>query len=177
MKLKNKAVLTLLISSITIGLSTPLVAQDTSPARMGPSTTLTFADKTSQLSTASKLALDLLIKDARSKGKVNEYQVAVWSDNPAPRESEQLSKADRVLAQKRAKSVNAYLKGHSSAGRTTYNMAERANWLARLFDTPDAELKAEMGIGGDRVMSRDEFQIFKTNGAASKAVILAIMKH
>ena len=152
-------------------------AEDTDSDRIGPNTTLTFAEKQAVLTQGAKTKLNALIKDANANGKINEIQVAAWSDNPAPRKDEQLSKPDRDLAEKRAKAVNAYIKNHAKTSVSTYNMAERASWLARIFDTSDAELKAEIGPGGKAPMSREEFQVFKNNGQPSKAVVLVIMKH
>ncbi len=152
-------------------------AEDKNPARIGPNTTLTFTPSHSALTEDSKEKLNALIKDARAHGRINEVQVAVWSDNPAPRRNENLSPADRKLAEERGETVGKYLKNHSKVSISTYNMAERASWLAKTFDTADAELKAEIGTGKDVAMSKEEFQIFKNNGQPSKAVVLVIMKH
>ena len=145
--------------------------------RVGPNATISFATNAVTLSAGDKSQLKELVKSAQKHGKISEVQVAVWSDNPAPREGEKLSAADRELAEKRAKSVETYLNKSLKVGKVeVYNMADRASWLARKFDTTDAELKAEIGRGGDRPMSKDEFQVFKDHGEASKAVVLAITK-
>lgn len=162
----------------TILTFTPKVlAEDTNPARIGPNTTLTFAEQKAILTSDSKSKLDLLIKNARVLGKINEVQVAAWSDNPAPRENEQLSKPDRVLAEKRANVINKYLKSRAKVAVSTYNMAEHASWLDKIFGSANSDLKSEIGYGGDMPMSKEEFQIIKNNGQPSKAVVLVIMKH
>ena len=172
MKIGNLTMVMLCLASAATAL-----AADTDPRRIGPNATLTFEAKQTVLTKDSKEKLNALIKEARTKGKITEVQVAVWSDNPAPRAGEELSKPDRELAESRAKTVQKYLKQHFKASVETYNMAERASWLARTFETENAELKSEIGHGGDSPMSKEEFQVFKSNGQPSKAVVLVIMKH
>ncbi len=145
--------------------------------KIGPDTTISFPEKSAALTDEAKQELIKLIKDAKSNGTISEVQVAAWSDNPAPRAKEELSKPDRKLAESRAQAVNKYLSGRAKVSITTHNMAERASWLARAFETTDAELKTEIGRGGDAPMSKSEFQIFKNNGKPSKAVVLVILKH
>ncbi len=129
----------------------------------------------SQLTANAKDRLDALVKHAQMNGNVDEIQVAVWSDNPAPRHDEQLSKDDRTLADLRGSEIAKYVKRHGNAKVVVYNMAERSSWLAKAFDTADAELKYE--IGHDyKTMSKQEFQIFRDNGKPSKAVVLVVMK-
>lgn len=172
-------------SSITTGIAVLFMAlapaavalaETTSPDKLGPNTTISFKDNTAKLTSASKAKLDLLIKDAKIDGKINQVQVAAWSDNPAPRTDEELSRRDRRLADSRAKAIDNYLSKRSGVDVKTFNMAERANWLARAFNTEEAELKKEIGQGGDAPLSNDELQIFKSNGRPSKAVVLVILK-
>ena len=85
-----------------------LHAADTNPARIGPMTTLTFDASKSALTSESREKLDAMVASARVQGKIDEVQVAVWSDNPAPRDKEALSKPDRMLAAKRLTSVHNY---------------------------------------------------------------------
>ncbi len=143
---------------------------------VGPETALTFESGKAQLTHQAKEELHQVVKDARNKGKLDGVKIAVWSDNPAPRDGEQLSTKDKNLAAKRIDSIEHYLKELKVSGVDTFNMAERASWLARAFNTENAELKSEIGRGGDSPMSKQEFQIFKDKGAASKAVVLVILK-
>jgi len=163
---------------MTVGLmsSDVLIAADNNPQRIGPDVTVDFPEKKSGLTLDAKSKIDELIRNARARGQIKEIQVAVWSDNPVPRPTEQLSKSDRVLAEQRAKNLTTYLKSRSKVGVSTHNMAERASWLAKMFDTTDAELKSEIGHDGRNYMSSAEFQVFKDNGNPSKAVVLVIMK-
>lgn len=144
---------------------------------LGPSTTISFEAGRAVLTKESETKLKNFVKEARKSGTINEVQVAVWSDNPAPRKGEELSKSDRELAENRARAIEHCLKRHKVADVDSYNMAERASWLARMFNTDAAELKSEIGRGQEASMSKEEFQVFKINGEPSKAVVLAILEH
>ena len=157
-----------------LALSGVVQAADTSSMVLGPNATISFDTGKASLTKDSKTKLNELVKHARASGKINEVQVAAWSDNPVPREGEELSKSDGNLAGNRAKNIANYLKSRYQVSDVdSYNMAERANWLARTFDTADAELKTEIVRGGP--MSKNEFQVFKENGKASKAVVLTLL--
>lgn len=143
---------------------------------IGPDTTLSFDTGSSTLTNESKNKLKNIVKEARNKGTIDEVQVAVWSDNPTPRAGEQLSKSDQGLVNNRINGIHAYLKRLNVSDVDSYNMAEQASWLARVFHTDAAELKSEIGRGKDMPMSKEEFQIFKRYGDSSKAVVLVILK-
>jgi hypothetical protein len=52
-------------------------------------------------------------------------------------------------------------------------MAEHANWLARTFDTREAELKSIFGKRGTETpITNEEFHVIKTAGGPSSAVIV-----
>lgn len=162
---------------LMIGLSLAAVsrAEDFRPKQIGPDTTLSFDAGKSALTPEDKSLLRDVVKQARDLGKIDEIQTAVWSDNPAPRADTGLAKADQKLAERRVKSIKKYLKSSLKiADVDTYNMAERANWLARTFDTDEAQLKSE--ISRDTYMSKEQFQVFKDHGQPSKAVVLVILK-
>ena len=165
---------------LLLGLAFAGVAQaaDSRPVSIGPDATISFETGGAMLTPSSRTKLKELVAQARTKGKIDEIQVAVWSDNPVPRVGEQLSQSDRKLAEKRGNAIRKYLKTPLQiADVDSYNMAERASWLARVFDTNEAELKAEIGRGGNGQMSREEFQVFRDKGKPSNAVALVIMKH
>ena len=144
---------------------------------IGPNTTITFERGKATLTSDSETKLRELVKEAREAGKIDEVKVAVWSDNPALREGEEQSKTDKELADGRAKAIQKCLKQHKVTDVESYNMAERASWLARTFNTEAADFKSETGRGNKAPMFREEFQIFKTNGNSSKAVIVSLVKH
>jgi hypothetical protein len=144
---------------------------------IGPNTTITFESGKAILTPDSENKIRELLKEARDSGKIDEVKVAVWSDNPTPREGEELSKTDRELAKARVKAIENSLKLHKVSDVESYNMAERASWLSRVFNTDAAGFKSETGRGKDSPMFKEEFQIFKENGSPSKAVIVSLVKH
>lgn len=140
---------------------------------VGSNTTVSFQPGASALSTESKIQLQNFVKRAKEVGRIDEVKVAAWSDNPAPKEGEELSKQDKELAAQRAASIQEYLKDLKVKAGDTYNMAERASWVSRLFHTDSAKLKEELNKDGT---TKDEFQIIKNNGEPSKVVVLALLK-
>ncbi|MBI1860741.1 MAG: hypothetical protein HYR96_07480 [Deltaproteobacteria bacterium] len=143
---------------------------------VGPNATLTFEPGRAQLTQESENRLKDLVRQAKQLGKIDEVKIAAWSDNPTPRENEELSKADRELAENRLVAVANCLKKYKVIDVEAYNMAEKANWLARTLHTETAEMKAEMARPNDIPMFKEEYQVFKNNGDASKAVVVALVK-
>ncbi|MBP7845395.1 MAG: hypothetical protein KA116_11345 [Proteobacteria bacterium] len=168
--------LTLALLSLSVGVA-PLLRAAENDKMLGPSTTIVFDRDTATLSADSKTKLHELIAEAEKKGGIHEVQVAVWSDKALPQTDTELSRQDRSLAHKRAIAIKDYLKKPLKVGDIDiYNMSEKASWLARSFNSSDAQLKEEMARGGKKVMSNEEFQTFKVNGEPSKAVIQVISK-
>ena len=160
---------------IVLSFASQVQAEDFTSRQIGPYTTLSFETGQSALTSYSKELLRNVVRKASDIGKIEEIQTAVWSDNPAPNGSEELAKADITLAEKRVNSIKNYISHTLKVSDvSTYNMAERANWLARTFNTDQAQLKSE--IGRDTYMSKEQFQIFKDHGQASRAVVLVILK-
>ncbi len=146
---------------------------------VGPSCTLTFVDGKSELTEDSRKELKDLIQGARVNGKIEEVQIAAWSDNPIPLDKKELSQADGDLAGRRLQSVQDYLekKPMKISSFKKHNMAERSSWLSQAFETSDAVLKEEI-IRGDNVpMSKNEFRVFRKEGKPSKVVVLTIIKN
>ena len=146
--------------------------------RVGPNAAVTFEPGEAILTSDAKMKLNALAERAEAtKRDIAKIEIAAWADTATPKEGETLSKADRDLAQARAKAVQAYLKRSIKGKNTdTYNMAERANWLARVFDTSDAQLKGEVTNESENPLSREDFKIFKSQGTPSKAVVVVLMK-
>ncbi len=162
--------LTVLVLGLAMSATAAFAADD--GKANSPNLTLSFEAGKSALTSSDKDALKEMVKSVQSHAKIGDIYIAAWSDNPVPRDGEELSKVDRRLANKRIDAVRDYLKrGLSvSKGTSTYNMAERANWLARTLNTPDAELKS--GVAKDTIMSKEEFDIIKANGQSSKVVVV-----
>src|SRR4051812_26319672 len=79
------------------------------PPKIGPNAAIEFNAGTSEITREAEGKLKDLMIDARGEGEIQEALVAAWSDNPAPRNQEELSKPDRDLAEKRAKNIKSYL--------------------------------------------------------------------
>ena len=136
------------------------------------SQTIAFERGSASLSDEAKLNLKQMVDDIRARGDVDKIKIAAWSDRPFMGESD-LAKADRNLAKERLDAINNYLKDELDVSNTDYfNMAERSNWLARLFRTEDAELKSVFARA-DTPISDDEFQMIKKHGSPGHAVVVA----
>lgn len=143
-----------------------------------PHTAITFVDGSAMLTDSDKDSLRKLVQDARAKRTIDQVTVAAWSDNALPRQGQKLSDADRELAMNRADAIKDYLKTATEVSNVdTYNMAESSNWMARTFNTKDAELKSVFGKTGAEIpVTRDEFQVIRKEGGLSKAVVTVAFK-
>jgi hypothetical protein len=133
---------------------------------------LDFKNGQQQLSAAHRNKLRTFINAAKARGEIDEVKIAVWSDKEFPATGE-LSDKDRTLASKRAEHLENFLTDQLDVSEVeTFNMAEKSNWLARTFNTDDAEIKSLFGTEGGAPIDHDEFQVFKSKGDASKAIVL-----
>ncbi|HAZ11491.1 MAG: hypothetical protein A2X86_10935 [Bdellovibrionales bacterium GWA2_49_15] len=125
------------------------------------------------LNTSDMQKLKSVIKTTKAKGSITKVEVAAWSDMEHPMTAD-LPESSRELAEMRLKSVKKVL--HSELGKMKYisefNMAERANWLSRVFNTSNAELDAVFAKKEKGALERQDFLIIRREGAPSKAVIV-----
>lgn len=104
--------------------------------------------------------------------------IAAWSDQPFPATRKQdLSKNQKDLAKKRLEQVENYVEDVADfkGDVDTYNMAERANWLARVFETEGAEIKSIFSKQDETVSDdvlREKYQTYKRHGDARKVVLV-----
>ncbi len=145
---------------------------------IGPHVTLKFDEGKYDLTSKAREQLNEVVKKAHETNKeIEKVQIATWSDKPTPKKGEQLSKADRALAEERNKNIKDYLKNNLKIDDTSvFNMAERPNWMARFLESKDAELKAEVNTTDENHSGRREFQVIKENGDVSKSVVLILFK-
>lgn len=143
-----------------------------------PHTTVTFDAGSAMLSEADKNDLKKLVEAARAKGTINQVTVAAWSDRMLPARGQKLSDRERNLADKRGDAITEYLKTTLAVGDVdNYNMAENSNWLARTFNTKDAELKSVFAKKAyDLPVTNAEFELIKHEGGPSEAVVVTEMK-
>ncbi len=140
------------------------------------SQTIAFEKGSASLNDEGKASLRKMVDDMRARGDLDKVKIAAWSDRQFMPNAD-LPKADRTLAKDRITAINNYLKDDLDVSNTdTFNMAERSNWLARLFRTEDSELKSVFSRA-DTPISDDEFQLIKSNGSPSHAVVISRHEH
>lgn len=100
-----------------------------------------------------------------------QLQVAVWSDKSLPMNGKELPRADRDLAKKRIRAVQSALDNQAATVKT-YNMADRSNWLARMFSTKQAELQSAFAKNESADVRREDFNLIRQEGGPSKAVVI-----
>jgi type IV pilus biogenesis protein CpaD/CtpE len=124
------------------------------------------------LTDATRDTLRKLVQNLNADN-VDEVKVAVWSDNPFPMQDESLSAADRELADRRGDAIENFLEDELKISDVQiFNMAKRSNWMARLFNTDDAELKSSMGYQNRGPINDADIQFLKQNGGPSKAAVI-----
>jgi hypothetical protein len=154
-------------------------AGDYSSMKDTPHTTITFEAGSARLSDLDKAALRKVVQEARSRGELDEVTVAAWSDRSLPERGSKLSDAVRNLADRRAKAIADVLKTDFAVSDVdTFNMAENSNWLARTFNTKEAELKSVFGRkGASTPIKNSEYMVIKETGGPSEAVVIAEIEH
>ena len=125
------------------------------------------------LSRADRLRLGDLIETGNTSTQVDKVKVAAWSDRAFPENGKSLNQRDRSLAESRAKAVERFLRNeYQISDIESFNMAEKSNWLARAFNTKDAELKSMFSREASVPITNDDFEVIKENGEAGSVVIL-----
>jgi len=124
------------------------------------------------LTAGAREALKQMTDRTKNTGEVTEIKILAWSDADYPSDSRRkLSKADRDLADQRLNSIRDYVKQELAIKNIkTYNMAERPNAFARVFDTSDARTKNTFEKAG--VTSSDGKSL---TGNASRAIVMAMV--
>jgi hypothetical protein len=137
---------------------------------------VTFGKSDYNLTDAQKQALKSLIDTARADGEIKAVHIAAWSDKQFPKGKKELKDADKELAKERIDALENYLKSDLKVSDVdTHSMAEHSGWLARAFNTTEAEIKslfAQRGAPG----SEPEYRLVRKNGGPQKAVIWVEMK-
>jgi len=104
---------------------------------------VSFVPNSSNLTKTYQQQLKNTLDLARTDGtQLNRVIVAAWSDSDLPISSDiTLPDAAIKLADERARAIETVLKELGVARVDTHSMAEHANWLERLFNTTDAQIK------------------------------------
>jgi hypothetical protein len=131
-----------------------------------------FTMGSSELSAADQASLQGLIMRTGTDN-IARIEIAAWSDQDFPKGETDLAKDDIDLAGRRLNAVRDYITSQASGVRVrTYNMAESSNWLARTFRTDQAELKSIFAKNASAPMARKDFNLIKSDGGPSKAVVV-----
>ncbi|MDD4976421.1 MAG: hypothetical protein PHY93_18835 [Bacteriovorax sp.] len=144
-------------------------------SRITLSAVLAFAANQSRLSAIDQKKISDMVKMAKTMGRIAKIEVAVWSDKELALKGD-LPKADRDLALERAKYIKEII--NELTGQINYiivfNMAEGSNWLTSMLH----KSKVELGymVRGKSVVNLEELEIFKREGARSKAVVIMKVK-
>lgn len=132
---------------------------------------ISFAENSTSLSDSARADLDRLIATANSGGKVDKIKVLTWGDVEYPKNKKELPKAQRLLADKRNKAINEYIKDKTSGVNVdTYNMAERPTKVGEMFNTTDAKIKNAMERAG-----LNDPESWRSAAHKSKSVVMVIM--
>jgi hypothetical protein len=137
------------------------------------SVVITFAPGDSTIDSTAMNLLNMAVAKAKNNGGIRKIEIAVWSDKDHPIRGN-LPLADRQLANARIKKIKSVL--NPDIGRmqriTSYNMAENSSWLARTFETSEAQLDSAYAKRHPAAINREDFRIIKQEGAPSKAVVI-----
>jgi isocitrate/isopropylmalate dehydrogenase len=106
--------------------------------------TIKLGTGSSALSAAEQSELRTMYQAVRDNARVREIIVAAYSDHPYPSgPSASLPSSSRRLAEKRGTEVKKFLAELGAKNIRVVNMAQKANWFERTFDTKDSQIKHE----------------------------------
>lgn len=138
-----------------------------------------FKPGSAMLNDEAKTKLRQLVRTVRANRAIEQVTVASWSDKKLLMKDASLTDTDRDLAKKRSEAIKDLVSMELGVTDVDiYNMAEPANWLARTFNTDEAELKSIFGRTAEETpVTREEFQLIKGAGAPGRAVVVAEYQH
>ena len=170
----NAALFILLLFSASVAIGATMQEKyETAEINMAYAT-ITFNSNSSTLTDAAKASILDAILQERAKGRIEQVTIAAWSDSDLPKVGQKLPDLEINLAKSRVEAISVFLKREIGiVSVAAYNMAESSHRLARLFKTPDSELKAAFKNKVYRApVSEPAFQLIRIEGGAQKAVIV-----
>ncbi|MBX3016913.1 MAG: hypothetical protein KF767_03410 [Bdellovibrionaceae bacterium] len=138
-------------------------------------TEVQFKTGSSELTEASRRAIQNVLTESAKVGKIDDVKILAWSDEELPSaQRKTLPQAARNLADQRGDAIANYIDTLSFKmdDVDTYNMAKRSNFLQRWAKTEDARFKTAMLKAGLPTVTDDRQYPSK----ASKAVILVTLE-
>ena len=139
------------------------------------SATIEFSEGSYALTESQKSSIRDLVKKAKStENRDWNLGVAAWADVPFPQGESEASSAQRDLADNRLKAINNFIETMDApVDVDTYNMAEKSNWLAKLFNTEASEIKSTFAKKDMKTSTmKEKYQVYKKEGAPNKAVLV-----
>ncbi len=119
-----------------------------------------------------------LIRQAPAQGDNMRLTIAAWSDQPYTEEQRQ-STIQQQLAERRLENVKNYIEGLDYQGTVDgFSMARQDNWLARLLNTDEHEIKSLFAEGVDASDStlKGRYRAVKEQGKEG-TVVLVLSRH
>lgn len=139
-------------------------------------TVVEFDEASARLSQDGQDRIRKIVDTAKRTGKIDTVYVAAWSDKPFPLDARQdLPESDQVLARRRGDGVSDFLRmGLDVKVVKIFNMARGTTWLAKLFNTEDAEIKKVFAGEESKLPTKErlEIQSIRNNGKPGVAVVV-----
>ena len=140
--------------------------------------TLKFNKGSSALSSSDQSELRTMYNAVKSDSRVKEIVIAAYSDLPYPKsQKSDLPRKSRGLADKRGAQVAKFLHELGAKNVRVVNMAQKATWIERSFDTDEAQLKHGAAESSAKVDADDKFyeslgKHLQTTGGPSDVVVV-----
>lgn len=137
-----------------------------------------FAKGSSELTQKARSRLRAMVQQLQKQGKIQRMRIAAWSDRDFPSKDQRaLPEEQQQLAEHRGAAVNDFLRTQDEKlPIETYNMAEKANYFAEVFNTSEAELKSVFAkkVNDDQALElAQEGRLLKEKGAPRAVVVIA----
>jgi hypothetical protein len=139
---------------------------------------LRFNKGSSTLSSSDQSELRTMYNAVKSDARVKEIVIAAYSDLPYPKsQKSDLPRKSRSLADKRGAQVAKFLHELGAKNVRVVNMAKKATWIERSFDTDEAQIKHGAAESSDKVDADDKFyeslgKHLQTTGGPSDVVVV-----
>ncbi|MCB0419812.1 MAG: hypothetical protein KDD61_02390 [Bdellovibrionales bacterium] len=138
------------------------------------SSVIQFDKNSAELSSDQREQIAKLVSNAEKKGEGMHLGIAAWSDQSFPGKDKTLSEEQQSLADRRAEVIDKHVKSLKYNGELdTYNMAEKSNWLADLFNSSESELKSTFAKEEKaKRPAKERYQVYREKGGSGKAVLV-----
>jgi len=143
--------------------------------------TIKFDVGGSTLTAYDQSELRAMYHAVRDNARVREIVIAAYSDLPYPSgPNASQPGASRRLAEKRANEVKKFMSDLGAKSIRVVNMAHKANWFERTFDTKDALIKSEAAEKPSKATADDLFYEAlgaHLHAAAGPSDVVVVIRH